>query len=63
MLFMLGSVLILLFLVFGSFLEVAGGIFCGSAVACVCVLFGLILGVKLLDGVADDLRWSVACGE
>ena len=32
--------------------------FCGG-----CVLFGLILRVKLLDGMADDLRWSVACGE
>ena len=32
---MLGSVLILLFLVFGSFLEVAGGVFCNSAIACI----------------------------
>ena len=32
--------------------------FCGG-----CVLFGLILRVKLLDGMADDLRWSVVCGE
>ena len=33
--------------------------FCGGCV----LLFCFILRVKLLDGLADDLRWSVACGD